>query len=148
VKPFGRAAFMLLLANVLAPQALAQNGYSFIDAAKSPLNYRLGGVAPRVACRDLARLSDGHVTILSAEVTAAAGDVPEFCRVLGIIHPEVKFEVALPTSWNRRLYMRGNGGYAGESLDAPAPANEDSRRGNVNLLTKHARALAQRFRAA
>ncbi len=138
MKPFGYAAVTLLLINASVPHALAQNGYSFIDAATSPLNYRLGGVAPRVPCRDLTRLSDGHITFLSAEITAAAGDVPEFCRVLGIIHPEVKFEVALPTSWNRRLYMRGNGGYAGESLDAPsriAQRNDALRNGFVAVQT-------------
>jgi len=32
----------------------------------------------------------------------------------------VRFEVSLPTVWNGRLYMFGNGGYAGEALDAPA----------------------------
>jgi Tannase and feruloyl esterase len=135
---FGYMAVALALTNSLASHALAQNGSSFIDAQRSPLNYRLGGVAPRVACKDLARLSDGHVTILSTEVIAPAGDIPEFCRVLGIVRPEVKFEVALPTSWNRRLYMRGNGGYAGESLDAPprvAQRNEALRNGFVAVQT-------------
>src|SRR5439155_4809341 len=42
-----------------------------------------------------------------------------FCRVTGVIAPEIQFEVALPSTWNRRLYMRGNGGFAGESLEAP-----------------------------
>jgi hypothetical protein len=135
---FGSLAVALLLAGALAPQARAQNGYSFIDAQRSPLNYRVGGVAPRMACRDLARLSDSHLTIVSTEAVAATADVPAFCRVLGIIQPEVKFEVALPTAWNRRLYMRGNGGYAGEPLDAPpriAQRNEALRNGFVAVQT-------------
>jgi feruloyl esterase len=33
--------------------------------------------------------------------------------------PEVRFEVLLPARWNGRLYMFGNGGYAGEALDNP-----------------------------
>ena len=78
MKPFGYSAAMLLLINAFASPALAQNGFSFTDAAKSPLNYRFGGLAPRVPCRDLTRLSDGRVTFLSAEVIASAGDVPEF----------------------------------------------------------------------
>jgi len=36
--------------------------------------------------------------------------------------PEIRFEVNLPASWNSRFYMTGNGGYAGESLDAPQRA--------------------------
>ena len=138
MKRFGCLAVALLLVGSFSSDVRAQNGHSFTDVQKSPLNYRIGGVAPRIACRDLMRLSDAQVTILSAEVVAPAGDVPEFCRVLGIIQPEVKFEVALPTSWNRRLYMRGNGGYAGESLDAPprvAQRNEALRNGFVAVQT-------------
>ena len=138
MRPFGCLAVTLVLAGIFASDARAQNGSSFIDAGKSPLNYRLGGVAPRAGCKDLMRLSDGQVTILSAELIAPAGDMPEFCRVLGVIQPEVKFEVTLPTSWNRRLYMRGNGGYAGESLDAPpriAQRNEALRNGFVAVQT-------------
>jgi feruloyl esterase len=36
--------------------------------------------------------------------------------VQGLIQPEIRFEVGLPASWNGRLYMFGNGGYAGENL--------------------------------
>jgi Tannase and feruloyl esterase len=84
------------------------------------------------------RVSSGQLTIVSAELVVAAGDVPEFCRVIGTIRPEVKFEVALPTAWNRRLYMRGNGGYAGEPLDQPpriAQRNAALRNGFVAAQT-------------
>jgi feruloyl esterase len=49
----------------------------------------------------------------------ATPDTPEHCRVSGQIQPEIRFEVNLPAVWNGRLYMFGNGGYAGEPLDAP-----------------------------
>jgi pimeloyl-ACP methyl ester carboxylesterase len=39
--------------------------------------------------------------------------------VLLQVQPEIRIEVSLPSNWNRRLYMFGNGGYAGESLEAP-----------------------------
>ena len=39
--------------------------------------------------------------------------------MVGQVLPEVKFEVALPVSWNKRLVMIGNGGYAGENLETP-----------------------------
>ena len=131
-------AAIILSAGTLSAPAFAQNGYSFIDAEKSPLNYRAGGVAPRLPCEDLMRVSSGQLTIVSAELVVAAGDVPEFCRVIGTIQPEVKFEVALPTAWNRRLYMRGNGGYAGEPLDQPqriAQRNAALRNGFVAVQT-------------
>ena len=34
--------------------------------------------------------------------------------------PEINIEVNLPTAWNGRLYMFGNGGWAGESFAAAA----------------------------
>ena len=127
-----------LLAGPWSLHALAfTTGYSFLDAEKSPLNYRAGAAAPRLACKGLVRLSDSQMTILSAEIVAQAGNLPEFC-VLGIIQPEVRFEIALPSAWNRRLYMRGNGGYAGESLDAPpriAQRNDALRNGFVAVQT-------------
>jgi feruloyl esterase len=45
--------------------------------------------------------------------------VPEHCRVTGLIAPEIGFEVNLPAAWNRRFYMHGNGGFAGERMTQP-----------------------------
>jgi hypothetical protein len=39
----------------------------------------------------------------------ADGETPEFCRVMGQILPEIRFDVSLPSSWNRRFLMTGNG---------------------------------------
>ena len=39
--------------------------------------------------------------------------VPAFCRVGGVITPEVRFEVWMPLEWNRKLLTVGNGGLAG-----------------------------------
>jgi feruloyl esterase len=46
--------------------------------------------------------------------------VPEHCRITGVIAPEVRFEVNLPAAWNRRFYMHGNGGFAGETPETGA----------------------------
>lgn len=48
----------------------------------------------------------------------AAKDLPEFCRVAGVITPskdsEIRFEVWMPTSnWNGKFIGIGNGGFAG-----------------------------------
>jgi Tannase and feruloyl esterase len=75
---------------------------------------------PKMACSSLRALTGYGFSVISANLEEpASGDVPEFCRVLGQVQPEIKFEVALPTSWNGRLLMIGNGGYAGENLEAP-----------------------------
>jgi feruloyl esterase len=39
-----------------------------------------------------------------------------------VLSPEIGFEVNLPARWNRRFYMIGNGGHAGEQPDDPGRA--------------------------
>ena len=97
----------------------AQNGSQFKDwgfFAKDP-----SGASPRkLTCKALASLTGYEFAINSATLIAATADNPEHCRVTGQILPEIQFELNLPTAWNGRLYMFGNGGFAGESFDAPA----------------------------
>jgi feruloyl esterase len=75
--------------------------------------------APKMACRDLHALTGYDFSIDAATLVPARNGVPEFCLVQGQILPEIRFEVSLPVSWNRRLYMFGNGGLAGESFSVP-----------------------------
>ena len=75
--------------------------------------------APRASCAGLRGLTGYEFSIDAGVVVPADAGVPEFCRVVGQVAPEVRFEVSLPAAWNGRLYMFGNGGYAGESLTAP-----------------------------
>ncbi len=77
------------------------------------------GIKPKLGCPDLRSLTGYDFSIVSATVVPAAGDTPEHCRVSGQILPEVRFELSLPATWNRKLYMFGNGGFAGEPFDAP-----------------------------
>ena len=68
-------------------------------------------------------------TVTSTQVIAAAGAgataVGEYCKVLGEINPvdasapKIKFQLNLPTSWNRKAVMFGGGGYNG-SIPASA----------------------------
>jgi hypothetical protein len=82
---------------------------------------------PKQACAALVSQTGYDFSIVSATVVPAAADVPEYCRLVGLIQPEIRFEVNLPASWNGRLYMFGNGGYAGESIDAPPRQNTAKR---------------------
>jgi hypothetical protein len=74
--------------------------------------------APVRSCASLRALSGFDYSIDAAESVPAAKDAPAFCRVTGLVQPEIRFEVSLPQAWNGRLYMFGNGGFAGESLAA------------------------------
>jgi hypothetical protein len=69
---------------------------------------------PAMKCDGLATRSFGkEVTIQSASLVAAKGNLPEHCDVRGVIWPEAGFAIKLPTEWNSRFEMVGNGGTAG-----------------------------------
>jgi hypothetical protein len=75
--------------------------------------------SPQTPCSSLRALTGYEFSVVTAALHPAAGNVPEFCRVTGQVQPEVRFEVSLPTFWNKRLLVAGNGGYAGEDLETP-----------------------------
>ena len=60
--------------------------------------------------------------MIGATVIAASASAPEHCRVSLMAQPEVNIEVNLPSAWNGRLYMFGNGGWAGEAFDTAGRA--------------------------
>ncbi len=72
---------------------------------------------PAIACPDLRSLTNYEYSVVSASVIAATDAAPEHCRVRVFIQPALNIEVKLPTAWNGRLYMFGNGGWAGESFE-------------------------------
>ncbi len=80
-----------------------------------------------VACSSLTQkdfstvLSDATVKITSATVVPASGSTPESCKIDGVISPQIKFEIQLPTKqWNGNYFEGGCGGLCGmlsESAD-------------------------------
>src|SRR5579872_3617637 len=79
--------------------------------------------AAQQSCENLTRLVLPHVTItLANSVPAgkftppgqtAAIEAPAFCRIAGVVSPEIQFELWMPAQWNRKLLAVGNGGLAG-----------------------------------
>jgi feruloyl esterase len=104
--------YLILL--IAAAGAAAQPAPTFV----SPPDGQAPG-APKIACAQLYSLTGFDFTVESAVIVPAAEGTPEFCRVMGQILPEIRFEVALPARWNRRFMMTGNGGYAGDTLESP-----------------------------
>ena len=97
----------------IAPSVAAQNGSSFLDASRSAIDYTAATMRPAVSCESLRNRTDHDYTVISATRVDATPDVPEHCRVFGVVPPEIRFNVNLPSGWNGRFYMHGNGGYAG-----------------------------------
>ena len=93
----------------------------------------LGGIALSTAicraqqpCENLTKLSLANISITMAVPVAAGSfnlpggrggaapaNVPAFCRVAGVIAPEIKFELWMPAQWNHKFMDVGNGGLAG-----------------------------------
>jgi feruloyl esterase len=107
-------AALLLAASVLAQGG---GGVQFRDyKAPSPT------FNPRAGCPQLVALTGYDFSVYSAVIVPASAVIPEHCRVDLLVQPDMNIEVNLPTLWNGRLYMFGNGGFAGESFEAAGRA--------------------------
>ena len=94
----------------------------FANAAASRAAYSGGHLAPQSDCATLAGFALPELVRIAAQAVPAEGSAPAHCRVSGLLDPEIAFEVNLPTTWNGRFYMIGNGGHAGERPDDPGRA--------------------------
>ncbi len=115
----------LVVALALHSPARAAGGeYSFDRAATSPVDYGETPHRAGMACAALSARAD-EASALNATVVPAAASLPEHCRIDGLLPTGIGFQINLPTAWNGRIYMFGNGGYAGE--DAESPREQASR---------------------
>jgi feruloyl esterase len=94
----------------------------FADVKQAAVDYSKADTEPRTACETISKFKVDELAQLTAREVAAADGAPAHCRVSGVLSPEIAFEVNLPSRWNGRFYMIGNGGHAGEGPDDPGRA--------------------------
>ena len=109
-------------------QALQANGGGVNKMARYAVAELLNSVIPGDSpptCDEIASLKIPNVTILSATDVDGEGNPLGYCLVLGVVDPEIKFEVKLPPEWNEKFYMGGGGGFVGpiqsQGSDAALP---------------------------
>jgi feruloyl esterase len=104
----------LLLAIIFAALLRSQGGGPVQFRDWTPLRPT---AKPAIPCTELRALTTADLSIVSATLIPATATAPEHCRIHAFFQPELNIEVNLPTAWNTRLYMFGNGGWAGESFE-------------------------------
>ncbi|WP_257450565.1 tannase/feruloyl esterase family alpha/beta hydrolase [Archangium lipolyticum] len=68
---------------------------------------------PRSRCEGFRGRTLEGASITGAELVAASGQLPEYCKVSGALPPSLEFEVRLPSSWNGKTVHAGGGGFDG-----------------------------------
>ena len=92
------------------------NGASFTETDRLLVDVQKNLREPALSCAELLRVNDVEARITSVRWIAESRELPDQCQVFGIIDPEIEFIARFPAKWNGRLYVRGNGGDAGESV--------------------------------
>lgn len=73
-------------------------------------------VTPVIAkdCNDFLNLNLEKIIVTEATLIKDDGDLPSFCRVRGVINPDIGFEARLPDkNWNGKFFQAGCGGFCG-----------------------------------
>ncbi len=135
---FCKACIISICAVIWAGTAAAPvQAQTFADLNTALIDYSKTDTEPVKPCGDMGRFKSSEIVQITAEKISADDKVPAFCRIAGVLDPEIAFEVSLPDKWNGRFYMIGNGGHAGESL------NDGMRVSQINEALRIGFAVAQ-----
>ncbi len=91
----------------------------FSEVKSALVDYSKTDVEARKECTQIGKFKSKEIVQITATAIPATDASPSYCRVTGLLDPEIAFEVSLPAKWNGRFYMIGNGGFAGDALDNP-----------------------------
>ncbi len=121
LSPASVATFSAALGVVvlLTPAAIPCRAQDFSEVKTALVDYSKAEMEPHKSCQALGNLKTTDLVQIVAAAIPASDAAPAYCRVTGLLSPEIAFEVSLPAKWNGRFYMIGNGGFAGDALDNP-----------------------------
>jgi hypothetical protein len=117
----------LCLAILIVAGAGPARAQVFADLKNALVDYSKANIEPGKICEALNKFESKEIVKITAATVSASAAAPPYCKVTGLLDPEIAFEVSLPAKWNGRFYMIGNGGHAGESLeDASRTSQRDA----------------------
>jgi hypothetical protein len=114
---FTEVRIALGLAALIAAAAIPGRAQPFIERSNALVDYAKADIEPHKSCEALDKFKSKEIAQITATMIPDSAAAPAHCRVAGLLTPEIAFEVSLPSKWNGRFYMIGNGGHAGEALD-------------------------------
>ena len=107
---------LAILMTVAVTRVHAQD---FSEVKSALVDYSKADMEARKECTQIGKFKSKEIVQITATAIPATDASPSYCRVTGLLDPEIAFEVSLPAKWNGRFYMIGNGGFAGDALDNP-----------------------------
>lgn len=93
--------------------AAAFAGGGMTAYAQQPCEKLVALAVPGLRITSAVSVPAGPFLLPNAAPGAQPYIVPAFCRVAGVVAPEVRFEIWMPERWNKKLLAVGNGGLAG-----------------------------------
>ena len=121
---FGSIIIICFLTGACEKSEPVQSSPSDEAVVDTTVDYTKADIIPSKTCEGMNGFKADDIIQLEAKEIPAEGDTPCFCKVRGVLDPEIAFEVNLPEKWNGRFYMIGNGGHAGQSLDDPMQVSQ------------------------
>ena len=112
-----QASFATATVLVIAVSTMPARAQVFADLKSVLVDYSKADLEPRKSCEAVGSFRAKEIVQINAVTVPAGAAAPAYCRVTGLLAPEIAFEVSLPAKWNGRFYMIGNGGLAGESME-------------------------------
>jgi hypothetical protein len=105
---------------VAAAALHAQNAANFSAPGKTLVDATLPLPADCADFRGRTLSVEGRAfAVAAASRREPTSGAPAYCLLEIRSPPALRVDLALPMRWNGRLYMNGNGGYAGEAVDSP-----------------------------
>ncbi len=96
-KHFRKVCEFLSLSIILTcASAISVNAQPFEDIDKALNDYSKADISPAKSCDEIGTYKADDIVNIAAEKIPADGATPGFCRVKGMIDPEIAFEVNLP----------------------------------------------------